>query len=65
MEIAATDPKRAFQMAEDTLKRGSSTSLLVMLQQLRAKDPELAAKLAYADERRLLEKVPDLLAETA
>ncbi|MCU1595239.1 MAG: hydrolase, partial [Frankiales bacterium] len=26
---------------------------------------ELAAKLAYADERRLLEKVPDLLAETA
>jgi 8-oxo-dGTP pyrophosphatase MutT (NUDIX family) len=27
--------------------------------------PDLAAKLAYADERRLLEKVPDLLAETA
>ena len=26
---------------------------------------ELAAKLAYADERRLLERVPDLLAETA
>lgn len=46
-QIAATDPKRAFQMAEDTLKRGSSTSLLVMLQQLRAKDPELAAKLAH------------------
>jgi hypothetical protein len=46
-QIATTDPKRAFQMAEDTLKRGSSTSLLVMLQQLRAKDPELAAKLAH------------------
>jgi len=26
---------------------------------------DLAAKLAYADERRLLERVPDLLAETA
>jgi 8-oxo-dGTP pyrophosphatase MutT (NUDIX family) len=26
---------------------------------------ELAARLAYADERRLLEKIPDLLAETA
>jgi 8-oxo-dGTP pyrophosphatase MutT (NUDIX family) len=26
---------------------------------------EVAAKLAYADERRLLERVPDLLAETA
>lgn len=26
---------------------------------------ELGAKLAYADERRLLERVPDLLAETA
>ena len=46
-QIATTDPKRAFQMAEDTLKRGSSVSLLTMLQQLRAKDPELAAKLAH------------------
>jgi len=46
-QVAATDPKHAFQMAEDTLKRGSSTSLLTMLQQLRAKDPELAAKLAH------------------
>ena len=26
---------------------------------------EVAARLAYADERRLLERVPDLLAETA
>jgi hypothetical protein len=46
-QVAATDPKRAFQMAEDSLKRGSSTSLLTMLQHLRAKDPELAAKLAH------------------
>jgi 8-oxo-dGTP pyrophosphatase MutT (NUDIX family) len=27
--------------------------------------PEVAQRLAYADERRLLERVPDLLAETA
>ncbi len=27
--------------------------------------PDLAGRLAYADERRLLEKVPDLLADTA
>jgi len=46
-QIAAADPKRAFQMAEDTLKRGASASLIVTLQQLRAKDPELAAKLAH------------------
>src|SRR5258706_737252 len=46
-QLATTDPKRAFQMAEETLKHGSSTSLLTMLQQLRAKDPELAAKLAH------------------
>jgi hypothetical protein len=26
---------------------------------------EVAARLAYADERRLLDRVPDLLAETA
>jgi hypothetical protein len=46
-QIAAADPKRAFQMAEDTLKRGSSASLIVTLQQLHSKDPELAAKLAH------------------
>ena len=27
--------------------------------------PEVASRLAYADERRLLDRVPDLLAETA
>src|SRR5260221_2710782 len=32
-QIAAADPKRAFQMAEDTLKRGASASLIVTLQQ--------------------------------
>src|SRR6266576_6660172 len=46
-QIIATDPKRAFQMAEDTLKRGASPSLNDTLNRLRAKDPELAAKLAH------------------
>lgn len=46
-QIAANDPKRAFQMAEDTLKRGTPTTLVDTLQRLRLKDPELAAKLAH------------------
>jgi hypothetical protein len=46
-QIIATDPKRAFQMAEDTLKKGASPSLVDTLNRLRSKDPELAAKLAH------------------
>jgi hypothetical protein len=46
-QIIAADPKRAFQMAEDTLKRGASPSLNDTLNRLRSKDPELAAKLAH------------------
>jgi hypothetical protein len=46
-KIIAADPKRAFQMAEDTLKRGASPSLNDTLNRLRSKDPELAAKLAH------------------
>lgn len=46
-QVLAADPKRAFQMAEDTLKRGSSPSLIDTLNRLRSKDPELAAKLAH------------------
>ena len=46
-QITATDPKRAFQMAEDTLKTGSSTGLLDTLIRLRARDPQLAARLAH------------------
>ena len=46
-QIAATDPKRAFQMAEDTLKRGYPSTLVDTLYRLRSKDPELAAKLAH------------------
>jgi hypothetical protein len=47
-QIAATDPKRAFQMAEDTLKRGYPSTLVDTLYRLRLKEPELAAKLAHS-----------------
>jgi hypothetical protein len=46
-QITATDPKRAFQMAEETLKQSASPSLIDTLLRLRSKDPELAAKLAH------------------
>jgi hypothetical protein len=46
-QITATDPKRAFQMAEETLKKSASPSLIETLLRLRSKDPELAAKLAH------------------
>lgn len=46
-QIAANDPKRAFQMAEDTLKRGTPSTLVDTMQRLRLKEPELAAKLAH------------------
>jgi hypothetical protein len=44
--IASKDPKRSFQIAEDTLKKGFSNSLIDALTRLRSKDQELAAKLA-------------------
>jgi hypothetical protein len=46
-QISATDPKRAFQMAEETLKKSASPSLIETLLRLRSKDPELAAKFAH------------------
>jgi len=46
-QITATDPKRAFQMAEESLKKGASPSLIDTLNRLRSKDSELAAKLAH------------------
>ena len=45
-QITAADPKRAFQIAEDSLKKGYSSSLLDTLARLRTTDPELAARLA-------------------
>ena len=46
-QIAANDPKRAFQLAQDTLKRGYPSTLVDTLQRLRSKEPELATKLAH------------------
>ncbi|HJZ80054.1 MAG TPA: hypothetical protein VKD91_06905 [Pyrinomonadaceae bacterium] len=45
--IAASDPRRSFQMAEDSLKNGASTSLVEVLNNLRPKDAELASRLAH------------------
>jgi hypothetical protein len=44
-QIFAKDPKRALQIAEDTLKRGYSFSLLEIINRLRTTDPDAAVKL--------------------
>lgn len=45
--VIATDPKRAFEIAEDTLKHDSPAGLIETLTRLRSKDRDLAAKLAH------------------
>jgi hypothetical protein len=45
-QIATNDPKRAFQMAEDSLSKGLSYDLLNLLSRLNAKDSELAGRFA-------------------
>lgn len=45
-QITAKDPKRAVQIAEESLKKGYSSSVLEIINRLRAPEPELAAKLA-------------------
>jgi len=45
-QMFAKDPRRAVQLAEETLKRGYSIGLLEIVARLRATEPELAAKLA-------------------
>ncbi len=45
-QVVATDPKRAFQMAEDSLKKGYPSSLIEIISRLRTTDPEAATKLA-------------------
>ncbi|MDT4895448.1 MAG: hypothetical protein QOH25_525 [Acidobacteriota bacterium] len=44
IQIAANDPKRAFQMAEDSLSKGISFELLHLLTRLNDKDTELAGR---------------------
>lgn len=45
-QLAARDPKRAFQIAEDSLKKEYSATLVETVARLRSTDPDLAAKLA-------------------
>lgn len=45
-QIAARDPRQALSVAEETLARGVTTGLLGVLNQLNAKDPASASKLA-------------------
>lgn len=51
--IAAQEPRRALEMAEESLSRGVTTGLLNVINELRAKEPASAAKLAAAIVRRL------------
>ncbi|MFN2522060.1 MAG: NUDIX hydrolase [Mycobacteriales bacterium] len=54
--LVADDPVRGLELSDEDVE--VSEVAWVPL-------PEVSARLAYADERRLLERVPDLLAETA
>ena len=51
--LTAQEPQRAFELAEASLGRGVTSSLLNVVQQLRSKEPALASKLAAAIVRRL------------
>jgi hypothetical protein len=51
--VAAQEPQRALEIAEESLSRGVSASLLNVVQQLRSKDAGAASKLAAAIARRL------------
>jgi hypothetical protein len=53
-QIAANDPKRAFQVARQILKSGYSGDLMQTLSMLRSKDPELATQLATEIANKLL-----------
>ncbi|HVF42301.1 MAG TPA: hypothetical protein VM936_04790, partial [Pyrinomonadaceae bacterium] len=57
--VASQDPARALRMAEQSLAKGPSMSLVGVLQELRAKDPAAASKLATEIVKRL--SVEDLL----
>jgi hypothetical protein len=46
IQVAANDPKRAFQMAEDSLAKGISFDLLNLLGRLNDKDTDLAGRFA-------------------
>lgn len=53
VNIAAQEPQRALEIAEESLGKGVSMSLLGVVQQLRSKEPAAASKLAVDIARRL------------
>jgi 8-oxo-dGTP pyrophosphatase MutT (NUDIX family) len=54
--LLAVDPEGGLELSDEDLEVSEVAWVPVV---------DLAVRLAYADERRLLQKVPDLLAETA
>ena len=52
-QVAAQEPQRALEIAEESLGKGVTLSLLGVVQQLRAKEPASASKLAVDIARRL------------
>lgn len=57
--VASQDPARALRMAEQSMSKGLTPSLIPVLQQLRVKDPAAASKLATEIVKRI--SVEDLL----
>jgi hypothetical protein len=53
-QILASDPKRAVQLARQSLKQGYPNNLINTIQNLRAKNPELASELANEVTSKLL-----------
>lgn len=51
--VATQDPQRALELAEETLSKGVTASLVGVVQQLMTKEPASASKLAAAIVRRL------------
>lgn len=52
-QVAASDPKRALQLASESLSKGFSFELLNLLRRLNEKDPETATKFAGEIARRI------------
>jgi len=52
-QVIAADPKRAYELAEDMLKRGFSAQLMETLSRLALKDHDLASRLAHAMAKRI------------
>jgi hypothetical protein len=52
-QVIATDPKRAYELAEDLLSRSFSSQLIETLNRLAQKDQDLAGRLARAMAKRI------------